>query len=152
MDKEQLATFDVDGALFGIEVMKVQEVSGENKIHHVPLAPNLVRGLVNLRGQIATAVGLREAFGKPPSTDAQMSVVCKVDGILVSLVVDAIGDVVQVERAQFESVPDHVPEAVKKYVKGIYKMEGRLLSVLDLERIGRELSPAAENNNEQVLN
>lgn len=148
---QQLATFFVDGDLFGIEVMRVQEVTGETKMFSVPLAPNLVRGLVNLRGQIATAVGLRQAFSKSENEKgSQMSVVCKVDGMLISLIVDSIGDVVEVDGANYESAPDTVPDDVKKYVKGIYKMDGVLMSVLDLDMIAKELSPV-EIANEQAL-
>lgn len=148
---KQLATFFVDGDQFGIEVMRVQEVTGETRLFNVPLAPHLVRGLVNLRGQIATAIGLREAFSKATvSKESQMSVVCKVDGMLISLIVDSIGDVVEVDGARFEPAPDTIPDEIKKYVKGIYKMDGVLLSVLDLDVIGKELSPV-EIASEQAL-
>ncbi len=140
--REQLTTFNVGNDLFGIEVMKIQEVTGELTVIPVPLAPNFVRGLINLRGQIATAMGLRELFGQPAMTSAKpMSVVCKIDGNLVSLAVDAIGDVVEVERANFESAPDTVPAEIRRFIRGIYKMNGQLLSVLDLETLAKELSP-----------
>ncbi len=149
---ELLTTFFVDGAMFGIEVMKVQEIARKSQIFSVPLAPALVRGLVNLRGQIATAVGLREAFAKSSHDDEeQMAVVCKLDGNLVSLIVDSIGDVLEVRKSNFESPPNTIPPAVKRYVKGIYKMNGTLLSVLDLDSFVRDLSPVSENTSEQVF-
>lgn len=138
---EQLTTFQIGSDLFGIEVMKVQEVTGQPSIIDVPLAPPFVRGLINLRGQIATALGLRELFGShdvPPAH--QMSVVCKVDGNLVSLLVDSIGDVVEVTRSSFENPPETLPLGVRKYIKGIYKTDQSLLSVLDLEKLSKELS------------
>lgn len=146
----QLTTFTIGEDLFGIEVMKVQEVTGAPMVVPVPLAPKFVRGLINLRGQIATALGLRELFGMPfdPTTD-QMSVVCKVDGNLVSLIVDSIGDVVQVEAETFEKAPETIPTGVRRFVKGIYKMNGSLLSVLDLDLLSKELSPNSETNSER---
>ncbi|MGZ3768339.1 MAG: chemotaxis protein CheW [Bdellovibrio sp.] len=141
---EQLTTFSVDGDLFGIEVTKVQEVTGSPSVFKVPLAPPFVKGLINLRGQIATALGLREVFQKNAKQEEQMSVVCKIDGNLVSLIVDSIGDVVEVDKAKFELPPDTISPEIKRFVKGIYKMNGVLLSVLNLETLSRELSPPGE--------
>lgn len=145
MDSEQLTTFYIGRDLFGIEVMQVQEVSINPQIVRVPLAPDFVLGLINLRGQIATALGLRELFGgKPNETGEKMSVVCKIDGNLVSLVVDSIGDVIEVKREQFESAPDTLPGTIRRYIKGIYKLNGVLLSVLDTDMLAKELSPSTE--------
>ncbi len=143
---EQLTTFYVGHELFGIEVMKVQEVTGNPHVVPVPLAPEFVRGLVNLRGQIATAVGLSELFAqkKNENKKEEMSVVCKSEGNLISLVVDSIGDVVEVDRHKFEKTPDTVPQTLRRFVKGVYKMDGVLLSVLDIETIFKELSPISE--------
>ena len=142
---ELLTTFYIGSEYYGIEVMKVQEVTGNPIVVGVPLAPKFVRGLINLRGQLATALGLRELFGdSSPEGAEQMSVVCRLDGNLVSLIVDRIGDVVEAERKYFESAPDTIPSGVKRFIKGIYKMNGTLLSVLDLEKLTQELSPSAE--------
>lgn len=138
---DQLTTFQIDGDVFGIEVTKVQEVTGQPLVYTVPLAPQFVRGLINLRGQIATAVGLRELFCRGSKQENQMSVVCKLDGNLVSLIVDSIGDVVEVDRSKFELPPDTISPDVRRFIKGIYKMNGILLSVLNLETLAKELSP-----------
>jgi purine-binding chemotaxis protein CheW len=138
---EQLTTFYVGQELFGIDVMKVQEVTGKPSIIPVPLAPDFVRGLINIRGQISTALGLQELFRSGLSADDHMTVVCKVDGNLVSLIVDTIGDVVEVDMKKFETPPDSLPENVKRYVKGIYKLDDNFLSVIDLETLSKELSP-----------
>jgi purine-binding chemotaxis protein CheW len=146
---EQLTTFYIGPNLFGIDVMRVQEVTGGASIEPVPLTPEFVLGLINLRGQIATALGLRELFGTPQRAAAeQMSVVCKIEGNLISLVVDSIGDVVEVGGVTFEAPPDTIPADVRKFVKGIYKMKGALLSVLDLEALAKQLSPSIEPNSE----
>lgn len=145
---EQLTTFYVGHELFGIEVMKVQEVTGTPHVVPVPLAPEFVKGLVNLRGQIATAISLGQLFSISGKSDEQeMSVVCKNEGNLVSLIVSSIGDVVEVSKTNFERSPDTLPLSLKKYVKGIYKMEGVLLSVLDIESIFKELSPNESGRN-----
>ncbi|MBM4253489.1 MAG: chemotaxis protein CheW [Deltaproteobacteria bacterium] len=139
---EQLTTFLIDGHLFGIDVLKIEEVTGKQKVYEVPRSPSFIRGLVNLRGQIVTALGLRELFQKDSSRrEDQMSVVCKLDGNLVALVVDSIGDVVEIERSLFESPPDTIPAEVRRFIKGIYKMNGQLMSVIDLAAIEKEFSP-----------
>ena len=145
---EQLTTFRVGDELFGIEVMKTQEVTGNHPVVAVPLAPRFVKGLIKLRGQIATALGLRELFESTSEPAAEpMAVVCKIDGNLVSLMVDAIGDVVEVSQENFESTPSTLPVSIQRYIKGIYKLRGEFLSVIDLDAIARELSPKAENHN-----
>jgi purine-binding chemotaxis protein CheW len=149
---EQLTTFNIGRDLYGIEVMKVQEVTGHPTIVNVPLAPPFVRGLINLRGQIATALGLRELFGmSSDEPQLQMSVVCKIDGNLVSLLVDSIGDVVEVSHSSFEHPPDTIPAGVRKYIKGIYKTNETLLSVLDLERLSKELSNSKDLNENRSI-
>ncbi len=143
----QLTTFYVEKDLYGIEVMRVQEVTGNPVIVPVPLAPNFVLGMINLRGQIATALGLRTLFEHPEELKKErMSVVCKIDGSLVSLLVDSIGDVVEVNMKQFEKPPETVPAGVKRFLKGICKMEGILLSIIDLEKLSKELSNSIESN------
>lgn len=151
MNTELLTTFYIGKDLFGIEVMKVQEVTGTPMVISVPLAPSFVCGLINLRGQLATALGLRELFGLASEKNLnQMSVVCRIEGNLVSLIVDSIGDVVEADRSRFESPPDTIPQGVRKFVKGIYKLNGRLLSVVDLEKLAKELSPSTESNENRV--
>lgn len=133
---EQFTTFEVDGRLYGIDVMKVQEVTRALPMTQVPLAPDYVCGLINLRGQIATAISLRKLFkipGENPSN--QMNVVCRIDGLLFSFLVDAIGDVTEVEEAQQESVPPTVDYSVRRFLESVYKIPGSLLSVVNIDKI-----------------
>ena len=153
LSSELLTTFYVGNEYYGIEVMKVQEVTGTPIVVPVPLAPRFVRGLINLRGQLATALGLRELFGEIEDVkNQQMSVVCRMDGNLVSLIVDQIGDVVEAEMKSLEDPPDTIPIGIRKYVKGIYKMNGTLLSLLDMEKITKELAPSLELNDGRTQN
>ncbi len=142
---QQLTTFYVGAELFGIEVTKVQEVTGSTFVTPVPLSPMFVCGLVNLRGQIATAISLAELFmQKPSEQNEQMSVVCRHEGSLISLVVDNIGEVVEVNLEGFEKTPETIPTNIRRFISGIYKMNGVLLSVLDTESIFKELSPVGD--------
>lgn len=145
-DNVQLTTFYIEKDLYGIEVMRVQEVTGNPTVVPVPLAPPFVLGMINLRGQISTALGLRTLFGHSEDTKSEkMSVVCKIDGNLVSLLVDQIGEVVEVSQKQFENPPETIPICARRLLKGIYKMQGVLLSVIDLEKLSKELSRSYES-------
>ena len=145
---EQLTTFYVNNELFGIQVHKVQEVTNKPIVFKVPLSPPFVKGLINLRGQIATALGLRVIFANQDiESESEMSVVCKIDGNLISLIVDKIGDVVEVDKEQFELPPDTLQANIRNYIKGIYKLNGQLLSILDLDMLAKELSPNNDSSN-----
>jgi purine-binding chemotaxis protein CheW len=129
----QYATFLLDGLLFGVDVREVQEVIRYQPMTRVPRAPAVVEGLINLRGQIVTAIDLRKRLGFPPRPPDQLPmnvVVSQRDGV-VSLLVDAIGDVVEVEETLFEAVPETVSPRVREIVAGVFKLREGLLLVLE---------------------
>ena len=132
----QLATFWLDGDLYGIEVEHVQEVLKSQGLTRVPLAPDAVAGLINLRGQVVTAIELRERLGRrprPEGTDAVVIVV-RLRGEAVSLLVDSIADVVDVDAADFESPPDTLEGQARELIRGAYKLDGQLLLALDVHK------------------
>ena len=102
----------------------------------VPLVPDVIRGLINLRGQIVTAIDLRRclAIADRAADQLPMNVVVRTDDGPVSLLVDDIGDVTEVSHDSFESTPQNIPAHLKKLVSGVYKLDGRLLLVLNTER------------------
>jgi purine-binding chemotaxis protein CheW len=140
----EFCTFYLAGLFFGIEVNKVQEVLRHQPTTRVPLAPPVLGGLINLRGQIVTAVDLRARLGlEPRAADVlPMNVVVRSEDGAVSLLVDEIGDVVSVTGAQFESSPDTLHGEARQLIRGVYKLEDRILHVLQLEQTIR-LQPAA---------
>ena len=132
----QLATFRLDGDLYGVEVEHVQEVLRSQQLTRVPLAPSAVAGLINLRGQVVTAIELRERLGRPPrpeGTDAVVIVV-RLHGEAVSLLVDSIADVVDVDAADFEAPPDTLEGSARDLIHGAYKLDGKLLLALDVQK------------------
>jgi purine-binding chemotaxis protein CheW len=135
-EKEQFTTFSVAGRMYGIDVMKVQEVTRSMPVTGVPLAPDYVCGLINLRGQIATAISLRKLFripgDRPPD---EMNVVCRIDGLLFSFLVDWIGDVTEVEADQREPAPATIDPGVRQFIDGICRLPNELLSVLNIDRV-----------------
>jgi purine-binding chemotaxis protein CheW len=132
----QFCTFYLDKLLFGVELKGVQEVIRSLEMTKVPLAPEVVSGLINLRGQIVTAVDLRrrlELEPAPPDTQPMNVVVRSEDGA-VSLLVDEIGDVVEVDETSFESPPETLRGSVRTMIVGVHKLNDRLLHVLDIEK------------------
>lgn len=132
----QYSTFRIAGRLYGIDVIKVQEIVKPMPITKIPLSVSFIRGLINLRGQVATAIDLRELFGlsdAPP--EAPMNVVCRCDGALISLLVDDIGDVIEVTGDDYEETPKTIPASVRVYMSGVYKLKNALLSIIDIEKL-----------------
>lgn len=133
---QQYCTFYLDGLFFGIDVQMVQEVIRRQEASRVPLAPRSVTGLINLRGQIVTAIDLRRRLGmvdRPADRDPMNVVVRGHDGA-VSLLVDEIGDVQEVDQDAFEEPPETLGGSVRSMMRGVYKLPDRLLLVLDTER------------------
>jgi purine-binding chemotaxis protein CheW len=132
----QLATFWLDGDLFGVEVAHVQEVLRSQSITRVPLAPPAVAGLINLRGQVVTAIELRERLGRTPrpAGEEPVVIVVRLHGEAVSLLVDSIADVVDVDLRDFEAPPDTLDGAGRDLIRGAYKLDGQLLLALDVNR------------------
>lgn len=132
----QFATFFMKDLYFGIEVQKVQEVLRAQEMTRVPLAPGVLRGLINLRGQIVAAIDMRERLALPPRSAEQepMNMIVRAEDGAVSLLVDEIGDVIHVSAESHEAVPETMAANLKLLVDGVYKLEGRLLLVLSTEK------------------
>lgn len=137
----QYSTFFIADRMYGIDVQQVQEVTSALSVTSVPLAPGFVRGVINLRGQISTAISLKEFFkiSSEVKQDA-MHVVCNVDGNLVSFIVDRVGDVMELKGDDFESAPDTIPSEIKGFLSGVYKLPKDLMSVLDIRKIWNQIN------------
>ncbi len=132
----QFCTFLLEGLLFGVPASRVQEVLRSQEITPVPRAPRSVRGLINLRGEIVTAIDLRRRLGLPERTSQRppFNVVLREEGAQVSLLVDEIGDVLDVDESAFERAPQTLQGPFRELVLGAYKLDARLLLVLDTDR------------------
>lgn len=133
----QYCTFHVGELFAGIEVQRVQEVLRQQPMTPIPLAPPTIAGLINLRGQIVTAIDLRARLGFPPAPQGlrPTNVVVSDGDAAVSLLVDRIGDVLEVSEELCEPPPDTVSSRFRHVIRGAYKLPGRLLLVLDHDRI-----------------
>lgn len=132
----QICTFMLGELCFGIDVTNVQEVIRYQVMTAIPLAPPTIRGLINLRGQIVTAIDMRARLGLPARAEPlPMNVVLRTQHGVVSLLVDEIGDVVQPDETAFERVPETIGSTLRELVTGIYKLEHSLLLLVDVERL-----------------
>jgi purine-binding chemotaxis protein CheW len=133
----QLATFTLAGAHFGIDMLRVQEAMRGPARTRVPLAEPSVAGLINLRGQVILTIDLRTRLGlEALSGDLEpMMVVVQVAGEPIGLLVDDVGDVVNVEDHRLEAPPDTLPIVYREEILGVYQLENSLLLVLDIDRV-----------------
>jgi purine-binding chemotaxis protein CheW len=133
----QFCTFHLDQFLFGVDVRKVQEVIRSLKLTRVPLAPEVITGLINLRGEIVTAIDLRRRLELPPRPPEvePMNVVVQTGAEVVSLLVDSIGAVVTVTPEAFEKPPETLTGVARDLILGAYKLKDRLLLALDVEKV-----------------
>jgi len=132
----QFSTFFVADLFFGVDVLRVQEVLRYQQMTRVPQAPEVIEGLINLRGQIVAAIDMRRRLRLPRRAGDRtpMNMVLRSDGGAVSLLVDEIGDVLDVDASTFERAPRNLNPVARELVRGVYKLKDRLLLVLDAER------------------
>ena len=141
----QLCSFHVGDLFLGVELMRVQEVNRLQEVTPVPLAPGVVCGLINLRGQIVTAFDLRERLGlSPRAQDVRpMSVVMRGEQGIRSFLVDGVGDVVEADPDTFELPPPTLDPMARDFVRAVCKQPGRLLLIIDPERVVESTAAAA---------
>lgn len=132
-ETREFVTIMLGNQLCGIDVLKVQDVLGPQKITPVPLAPVEVSGLLNLRGRIVTAIDLRRRLGLEERTDGEegMSVVVEHNGELYSLTVDSVGEVLRFPVDSFERNPATLDALWRRFSEGVYRLDEGLLVVLN---------------------
>ncbi|CAA7611808.1 chemotaxis protein CheW [Magnetospirillum sp. UT-4] len=136
-ETQDYVTMFIDGQMFGIPVLTVQDVLGPQKITRIPLAPREVAGSLNLRGRIVTAIDVRLRLGLPGTSGdhSGMSVVCDQNGELYSLMVDQVGEVLSLPVVKFERNPPTLDHMWREFSAGIYRLDDKLLVVLDVGKL-----------------
>ena len=131
------ATFLVDGLLFGLPATEVLELTNGREMTRVPLAPATIEGLMNLRGQIIPAIDLRRRLelSPRPAGKLPMNVVMRTADEPVSLLVDQVGEVLELGEETFEAAPETVRGVARELLRGVHKLPGQLLLLLDPQRI-----------------
>lgn len=134
---QSFVTMRVDGQLFGASVMMVQDVLRAQSIAPIPLAPREIAGSLNLRGRIVTVIDMRARLGLPPVSDAKsvMHVVAEYNEELFSLMVDCVGDVLNLPLDQIEKAPANLEPLWKDIAAGVHRLDSELLVLLDIQSI-----------------
>ncbi len=137
LSEEQLVVFELAGESYGVEISRVQEIDRMQQITVVPQAPAFVEGVINLRGRITPVVDTRVRFGLPKAevTSLTRIVVVKAGEEWVGLVVDAVSEVLRIPLDAIEPPSAMVTTAESTYLRGIAKLEERLILLLDLDRV-----------------
>ena len=136
-DHQEFVTMTIDNQWFGIPVHKVQDVLGTQDIARIPLAPPDVAGSLNLRGRIVTAIDPRVRLGLPARDKDQsvMSIVVEHGGELYSLLIDQVGEVLNLPADRFENNPASLDGRWREISAGVYRLDDRLLVVMDVGRL-----------------
>lgn len=134
---DQLLTFTLSDQLFGIPVEHVSDVLSAQEVTPMPLAPPAISGVMNLRGHIVTAIDVRHCLGQEPRAEGQssMSIVVSQENELFSLIIDTVGDVLQLSCDSFENVPATLDPAWRSVSAGIHKLQDNLLIILDVTQL-----------------
>jgi purine-binding chemotaxis protein CheW len=136
-DEQVLVTLSVADQLCGVPVLSVRDILSDQPITRIPLAPAEIAGSLNLRGRIVTAIDLRRRLGLPaaPAGQKRMSVVADQGGELYALLVDQVSEVMSLRASTFERNPPTLEKHWAAFSTGIYRLEGRLLAVLDVAKL-----------------
>lgn len=136
-DELQLVSFNIGTEEFGVDILKVQEINRMVEITKVPQAPNYVEGVINLRGKVIPIVDLRKRFSlelKEHDKNTRI-VVVDIGGNIMGMIVDSVSEVLRLPASTIEPPPDIVTGVNSEYIKGVAKLEDRLLIFLDLSRV-----------------
>lgn len=137
LHEDGFVTFRLANQWLGVPVILIQEVLTAEAVSNIPRSPDQVAGFLNLRGQIVTAVDLRVCLGLPSREDDQqvMNVVVRDGEELFSLIVDQVGDVVEVEERRIEQAPSTLPGVWKDVCTGVIRLDEGLLVILDVDQV-----------------
>jgi purine-binding chemotaxis protein CheW len=135
----EFVTAWIAGQLFGIPIARVHDVFEVERITHVPLAPSEISGVLNLRGRVVTALDMRKRLGLPPresgNAKKQMAIGIDHDGEAYGLLVDSMGEVLKLASEALDTVPINLQKDWAAIAAGIYRLEDRLMIVLDVDGI-----------------
>ena len=131
----EMCSVRLGNSLFGVPITHILEIVGGARPQPVPLAPVYVGGLVHYRGDVLTTVSLRQLLGMPPLEGPQDILVLESPGGSFGLLVDSVGEVLTVSSAEYETNPSILNESRKAFFTGAYKLKGKLLVMLDPERL-----------------
>lgn len=133
----QLVSFNIGDEEFGVDILKVQEINRTLEVTRVPNAPEYVDGVINLRGKVIPVIDLRRRFGMPRKEHDKNTriIVVELSGKVVGFVVDAVREVLRIPKSVTEPPPSIVTGVEADYITAVGKLEDRLLTLLDLDKV-----------------
>jgi purine-binding chemotaxis protein CheW len=133
----EYVTATVGGQLFGLPINRVQDVFVPDRLARVPLAPGEIAGLLNLRGRIVTAIDMRRRLDLADVAEGaqRMAVGIECRGESYGLLIDTIGEVLKLSAASREDNPVNLDPRLASVSAGVYRLDGKLLVVLDVDRV-----------------
>ena len=133
----QFLTFSLGDELYGVDILRVQEIKGYTAVTKIPNTPSHIKGVLNLRGTIVPIVELRTKFGMPTIdyTAFTVIIVVVVQDKVMGLVVDAVSDVLDIEKKDIQSAPDFGNKVDVTFLNGVGKSGDKLVSLLDIDRL-----------------
>ena len=133
----ELIAFRIGGQEFCVDIMSVREIRGWTPATPLPRSPGYMKGVINLRGTVLPIVDLGARFGLKTSepTARHVIMVAHIGGRTVGLLVDAVSDIIQLTDASVQATPDVASDEVKTFVKGIFAIDGRMISLIELDLI-----------------
>lgn len=135
--QRELIAFRIGGQEFCVDIMSVREIRGWTPATPLPRSPGYMKGVINLRGTVLPIIDLGARFGLPTSepTARHVIMVAHVGGRTVGLLVDAVSDIIQLAEGSVQPTPDVASDQVKTFVKGIFAIDGRMISLIELDRV-----------------
>ncbi len=137
----QYTTFKIADFWYGIDVMKIQEITHSFPLTSVPLVDPFIIGLINLRGQVAITISLSVLFGLDKAEASnKKNIFCNIDNSLIAVEVDKIGDVIEVNPAQKKVVPSTIPESTRGLLKELYETPEGIISIVNVEEVNNKIN------------
>jgi purine-binding chemotaxis protein CheW len=132
----QLVTFTLEKEEYAVDILSVQEINRITEITRVPNAPDYVVGVINLRGKVIPVVNLRKKFGldNKETDDSSRVIIMDIQGVTYGLVVDSVSEVLRIPASIVEPPPQMASSASSMFIKGIAKLENRLIILLDIDK------------------
>jgi purine-binding chemotaxis protein CheW len=139
-DLLQLVSFNIGEEVFGVDILKVQEINRLVEITKVPESAQYIEGVINLRGIVIPIIDLRKRFGmelKEPDKDTRI-IVLDISGTVMGMIVDSVSEVLRLPPSTIEPAPEIATSINSEYISGVAKLDDRLLIYLDLSKIFTE--------------
>ena len=133
----EFLTFALGDEEYGVDILKVQEIRGYDAVTRIPDTPDFIKGVINLRGAVLPIVDLasRLGFESTEASDRNVIIVADIGGQVVGLLVDAVSDILTVTDDVIQPTPDVASDTAKTFVRGLIAMDGRMISLIGLERV-----------------